>query len=112
MNRRTADSHFREDRSMAQALAHVAASWKIPPWAESSDPDEEAVIHSRRMGALLDLDGGELAVEVVQRDELCLTAGSAAIVREPAWVRVGGVQLSLDQAFHLAWMLILGRERP
>jgi len=95
---------------MAQASAHVTASWKAPPWAESSDSDEEAVVHSRIVGALLDLDGRELTVDLVQRDELFLTAAGPAVVREPAWVRVAGVRIGLDQTVQLARMLLSARE--
>jgi hypothetical protein len=95
---------------MAQALAHVAASWNVPPWAEVSDSDEEAVVHSRRVGTLLDLDGRELAVDLVQRDELLLTAAGPTIVREPAWVRVAGVRIGQDQTVQFARMLLSARE--
>src|SRR5690349_5358953 len=94
---------------MARELA-FAASLKTPPWAEASDPDEEAVIHSRRVAALVDLDGGEFAVDLVQRDDLCLTGGGVALVREPAWARVAGVRIGLDQAACLAGMLMLAKE--
>jgi hypothetical protein len=94
---------------MVQELA-FAASLETPPWAEASDPDEEAVIHSRRMADLIDLDGGELAVDLVQRDDLCLTDDGVALVREPAWARVAGVRIGLDQAACLAGMLISAKE--
>jgi hypothetical protein len=95
---------------MARARPDIVASWSAPRWAASSDPDEEAVIHCRRVGGLLDLDGGDLLVEVVQRDELSMTAGGVTIVRDPACLMVGGVRLDLDQAVHLAWLLISARE--
>lgn len=94
---------------MARELA-FAASLKTPSWAEVSDPDEEAVIHSRRVAALVDLDGGELAVDLVQRDDLSVTGGGVALVREPAWARVAGVRIGLDQAAYLAGMLMLAKE--
>jgi hypothetical protein len=94
---------------MVRDLSFVAR-YDAPPWAESSDPDDQAVIHSRRVGSLVDLDGGELAVDVVQRDDLCLAEGSVALRCEPAWIRVAGVRIALDQAIPLARMLKSAKE--
>jgi hypothetical protein len=82
----------------------------VPPWAELSEPDEQAVVHSRRVDGLIDLDGGELTVDVVQRDDLRLIDGGIALVREPAWVRVAGVRINLDHAVSLARILLSAKE--
>jgi hypothetical protein len=95
---------------MAQDEAILAASWDAPPWAQSSEVDEQAVIHSRPVGSLADLDGQQLRVDVVQRDDLCLMPGGATVVREPVWLRVAEARLSLDQALRLA-KLLLGARR-
>jgi len=89
---------------------HSFAAWyDAPPWAESSEPDDQAVIHSRRVGGLVDLDGGELTVDVVRRDDLCLVGGIVGVVREPAWVRVAGVRIAPDRAVELARLLVAAK---
>jgi hypothetical protein len=95
---------------MATDEATVTASWEAPSWAESSDTDEQAVVHTRHVGSLTDLDGQQLRVDVVQRDDLCLLPGGAMVVREPVWLRVAESRLSLDQALRLA-RLVLGARR-
>lgn len=100
-----------EERSAAMVRNPSFTAWyDAPPWAESSEPDDQAVIHSRRVGALIDLDGGELAVDVVRRDDLCLVAGIVGVVREPAWVRVAGVRVAPERAIHLARLLASAKE--
>jgi hypothetical protein len=105
-SRSTSSSVHADGREASMVRDSSFADWyDAPPWAESSEPDDQAVIHSRRVGSLVDLDGGELAVDVVRRDDLSLIDGVVAVLREPAWVRVAGVRIALDQAVPLARML-------
>lgn len=91
---------------MAQDQATLAASWTAPTWAETSDTDEQAVVHSRHVGSLADLDGQQLRIDLVQRDDLCLTPGGATVVREPVWLRVAEARLSPDQARRMVKLLL------
>ena len=95
---------------MAQDLAAVVAAWQVPLWAQSSDPDGEAVVHSCRVGVVPDLDGDELSVELVQRDEWSFATEVAAVARDTAWVSVGGVRISIDRAARLALLLLSAGE--
>jgi hypothetical protein len=75
----------------------VVASWSAPAWADESERDEDAVIHTRKIGPLQNLDGAELTIELIQRDETQVIP--TEIVRAPAYVIVGeSVRLSLEQA--------------
>lgn len=72
----------------------VVASWGAPPWVEECTTDEDAVIYSRVLGRTADPEGGDLIVELAQRDELSVTANTITITRLPAYLRVGGQMIA------------------
>jgi hypothetical protein len=75
----------------------VVASWNAPPWAEASERDEDAVIHTRKISTLQDHEGSDLTINLIQRDET--QAIPTEIVRASAYVIIGeSVCLSLEQA--------------
>jgi hypothetical protein len=75
----------------------VIASWNAPAWADESERDEDAVIHTRKIGPLQDHEGADLTINLIQRDET--QASLTEIVRAPAYVIIGeSVCLSLEQA--------------
>jgi hypothetical protein len=95
---------------MATHPAFVVTSWDAPSWAEESVIDEEAVIHSLRLGATLDLSGHEMTIEVVQRDELSVAANAVSITRRPAYLRVAGELIPGEQASYFARKLMRASE--
>jgi hypothetical protein len=90
---------------MSQASTPTLASWSAPSWAETSERDDEALIHSRSIGVLHDLDGDALSVDVVQRDEMIFAPGYASVERTPAYVRVAGQRMDGRQAALLSQLL-------
>jgi hypothetical protein len=87
-----------------QAPPVVVASWKAPAWAEESERDEDAVIHIRKIGPLQDLEGADLTINLIQRDET--QAIPTEIIRAPAYLIIGeSVHLSLEQASALGHAL-------
>ena len=91
---------------MTEASTPIVASWAPPPWAQTSDRDDEALIHTRFIGALPDLEGGPLSVELVQRDEMLFAPDKAAVTRTPPFVRVAGQRMACEQAALLAHLLV------
>jgi hypothetical protein len=84
----------------------AVALWETPPWADSRTVDESAVEHCRHIGDIGPLDYNEtLSVDVVQRDEVNLGAGSASISRGPAQVRIAGMRLSMREIRDLQELL-------
>ena len=83
----------------------VGLSWNAPPWAQACTTDEDAVIYSRVLGRMRDLNGGDLSVELVQRDELSTTAGTVSVSRRPAYLRVAGELIAAEGAARFAAML-------
>ena len=84
----------------------VNASWGAPAWAEECTTDEDAVIYSRVLGQMMDLNGDELPVELVQRDELSATADTVSITRRPADLRMARALIEAEAAGPLARMLM------
>jgi hypothetical protein len=83
----------------------VIATWNAPLWAQTHARDDEAVIYSRKIGAVSEVDGEEISVEVVQRDELSV-ADLSVITRTPAFVRVAWIRVGLSEAHELGRLLI------
>ncbi len=52
-----------------------------------------------------DLNGDDLSVELVQRDELSITAGTVSISRRPAYLRVVGELIAAEGAARFAELL-------
>jgi hypothetical protein len=90
---------------MTEVHAPIVASWEAPPWAETSERDDEAVIHSRPVGCLLDLDGGALGVELVQRDEMVFASSDTSVQRTPPYIRVAGQRVDVEDAALLSQFL-------
>ena len=88
----------------------VSAGWNPPRWAEACTTDEDAVIHSRVLGRMRDLNGVVLSVELVQRDELSTTADTVSITRRPAYLRVAGELIEADDIAGFAQMLMTANE--
>jgi hypothetical protein len=91
---------------VTQDSTHVVASWNVPAWAETSETDEDAVIHTGSLGITIGLDREEVTTEIVQRDERSLTPEAVLMNRDSAWVRLSGIRLSVDDAAALAGRLL------
>ncbi len=87
---------------MEHQASRLITAWPAPWWARKSESDEDAVIHSRLLGSVVGLDGDELSIEFVQRDELQLGSRYMAMARKPAWVRIAGCRVGPDEALRLA----------
>jgi hypothetical protein len=100
-------------------VASVVTSWDAPTWAEDSEYDEAAVIHSRQVSVMEDLEGAELGVVLFQRDELHVpgkeftleTAGAglaaATVTRTAPHVIIGrSIRVSAEQAQELGQALL------
>jgi hypothetical protein len=84
----------------------AVAAWEAPPWASSRVIDEETVEHCRRIGEVDPAGEKEsLFVDVVQRDELDLSAEPVFVSRTSPQIRIAGIRLSPDQAHDLAGLL-------
>ena len=83
----------------------VIATWGPPPWAQSHEHDEEAVIYSRKIGTVAEVDGEELTVEIVQRDEINVATDQSVITRSPAFVRVSCLRVGPREAHELEQLL-------
>jgi hypothetical protein len=95
---------------MATDAPLVIASWDAPPWAEACTTDEDAVIYSRVLGRTVNLNGGDMLVELVQRDELGITANTVTITRPPAYLRVAGELIAAEAAACFARMLMTAND--
>ncbi len=91
---------------MAIHAPSLLASWSAPAWADAFTTDDDAVIYSRMLGHMMDLDGSDLSVELVQRDELDATVESVAVRRQLPYLRLAGERVSADVAAQLADMLM------
>ena len=91
---------------MTEASTAIVASWAPPPWAQTTDRDDEALIHTRFIGTLPDLEGDTLSVELVQRDEMLFAPDKTAVTRTPPFVRVAGQRVACEQAALLAHLLV------
>jgi hypothetical protein len=80
-------------------------SWDAPFWSQSSEWAESAVLHSRRIGSVPDLEGETLVIDLVQWDSVSVSPDLAAVERGPLWIRVGGVRVGLEEARRLAALL-------
>ena len=87
----------------------VIAAWGGPRWAQTYDRDDEAVIYSRRIGAVSGMDGDELSVELVQRDEIMIATDGSVITRSPVFVRVAWARVGLTEARELGRLLTSAR---
>jgi hypothetical protein len=92
---------------VTEARTPIVASWAPPAWAQTSDRDDEALIHTRYIGTLPDLEGGPLSVELVQRDEMLFAPDTAAVTRTAPFVRVAGQRVTCEQAAQLAHLLVV-----
>ncbi len=96
---------------MTEAPTSVALRLDTPPWAETSERDDEALIHTSSIGVVPDLDGHPLSVEVVQRDELVFTATTTTVQRAEPYIRVSGQRMDAAGARLLAKTPV-DREQP
>ncbi len=87
---------------MGQHSEKLITAWQRPWWAQTSESDEDALIHTRHLGRVVSLDGEELGVELVQRDELHWDSPRLSITRDGAWVRVAGFRVGVDEAMRLS----------
>lgn len=88
----------------------VSPSWIAPPWAETCTTDEDAVIYSLVLGRIRDLNGRDVSVELVQRDELTTTKDVVSISRQPAYLRVAGELITAEGAVRFAEMLMTAND--
>jgi hypothetical protein len=87
----------------------VIATWDGPSWAQVYDRDDEAMIYSRRIGAVTGMDDEELSVELVQRDDITTAAEQSVITRSPIFVRVACTRVGLAEADELGRLLASAR---
>jgi hypothetical protein len=91
---------------MLQVLSPAIVNWKAPAGATSELVDYGTIEHRSRVGEVsLDGPDASIVVDVVQRDELDLTAEPISITRNLAQVSVAGAWIRADQARHLARLL-------
>ena len=100
----------KEVRAMTIEGSLVSASWDVPSWAEVCSTDEDAVIYSRVLGQMVDLNGGDLSVELVQRDELSISADTVSFIRRPAYLRVAGELIEAQGIARFARMLMTAND--
>jgi hypothetical protein len=96
---------------MSQVTNPAVAVWEAPTWATSELVDFGSVEHRLCIGQVDSVEPDEpLVVDVVQRDELDLTAEPISVTRDHAHVSVAGVWLRPDQARELARYLTAAAE--
>ena len=98
---------------MSLETASVVAAWEAPSWAESHVIDEQAVVHSRAVGAFRRVGLGaavdnEREVLVVQRDEFDEIDDVGSITRNPAYLLFDGNMIAVKEASELARLLLAG----
>jgi hypothetical protein len=93
---------------MAAVPSDVLACWHAPAWAEASEVDEAAVIHSRRLGSCPGDDGQHHDVWLLQRDEINEPTERVSCTRGPAYMVFAGGSLLPGQVEEFVQMLRTG----